>query len=102
MRHESATTPDPTTPAASDNRRQTAPALHGAQLHRRLREILVAFTFALVCAGALVTANKASLADTHWPKFVGAEVDAQGNTVGQWTPARIFGSAACDTRTPTA
>ena len=51
-------------------------------------KLLVAFTFALLCAGALVTANKASLADTHWPKFVGAEVDAQGNTVGQWIPSK--------------
>ncbi|MGI8907896.1 MAG: COX15/CtaA family protein [Candidatus Sumerlaeaceae bacterium] len=37
----------------------------------RLSQLTVAATFLLLIAGALVTGNKAALADPTWPKFVG-------------------------------
>jgi cytochrome c oxidase assembly protein subunit 15 len=78
-------TASPVTAATAGRLRQPfAPRAFTAVFAR----VLVAFTFVLICAGALVTANKASLADTHWPKFVGTEVDAEGNTVGQWVPSK--------------
>ncbi len=50
--------------------------------------LLALMTVILISAGALVTGNKAALADPMWPKFVNARLGPDGEPTGQWYPSR--------------
>ena len=52
------------------------------QPYRWLAWATVAFTFVLICAGALVTGNEARLSDPEWPSFWGKPIPTKETFVG--------------------